>query len=136
VQYIEIPLTIKLRTNEVNYMTYYGLFGLTPGINISARGDVEIDPDPVGISQTDISLKDDNDFNYKYGFFNVSLSVGAGVEYAMTENTAITGGIFFQNGFVNVINDDESTIGGVALEGRDDNNTTLKQFGIRLGVLF
>jgi len=30
VQYIEIPLTMRLRTNEVNYLTYYGQFGLTP----------------------------------------------------------------------------------------------------------
>jgi len=131
VQYIEIPLTIKLRTNEVNYVTYYGLFGLTPGITIKARGDIQFDPDLFGTSETDIDLRNDNDFNYKYQPVNVSLTIGAGMEYAMTENTALTGGLFFQNGFTNVINDDDSGV-----TGSDDNNTRLKQFGVRLGVLF
>ena len=55
----------------------------------------------------------------------MSLTLGAGLEYSMAENTAIMAGIFFQNGFANVIDDDI-----------DDNSSTLKQFGIRLGVLF
>ncbi|HWA07071.1 MAG TPA: porin family protein [Ignavibacteria bacterium] len=131
VQYIDIPLTIKLRTNEVNYVTYYGLFGLTPGIAIRARGDAEFDPDPFGLTTLDFDLRKDNDLNYKYQPVAMSLTLGAGMEYAMTENTALTGGIFFQNGFTNVINDDDSNASGA-----EDNNTRLKQFGIRLGVLF
>ena len=38
-QYIEIPLTVRLRTNEINYISYYGQFGVTPGVCIKARGD-------------------------------------------------------------------------------------------------
>lgn len=121
-QYIEVPLTIKLRTNEVNYMTYYGLFGMTPGINIQARDHIE---DGNGnVLEEDLDIRDQNGTeNYK--LFNVSLTLGAGVEYAMTENTAITGGIFFQNGFTNVFE-----------TAATSENIQLKQFGIRLGVLF
>ena len=42
-QYIEIPLTVRLRTNEINYISYYGQFGVTPGVCIKARGDYSID---------------------------------------------------------------------------------------------
>lgn len=125
VQYIEIPLTIKLRTNEINYITYYGLFGFTPGFNIKARGDFNVDPDPANISVQDINLRDDNMFDVKYNLINLNLTLGVGLEYAMSENTAIIGGLFFQNGFTNVINDKV-----------DDDNAQLKQIGIRLGVLF
>jgi opacity protein-like surface antigen len=104
-QYIEIPLAVKLRTNEVNYMTYYGLFGITPGMNIQARYHLEDGDGNVIIEDDDIRDPTSGD---DYNFFNLSLSVGAGVEYAMTENTAITGGIFFQNGFLNVM-DNSST---------------------------
>lgn len=125
VQYIEIPLTIRLRTNEVNYITYYGQFGVTPGFTIKARGDFSFDPDPLGFSEKDVNIIKDNDFNVKYNPINLSLTLGAGMEYGVSENTAIIAGVFFQNGFTNVIKDEI-----------DDDNARLKQIGIRLGVLF
>ncbi|MFI5170747.1 MAG: porin family protein [Chitinophagales bacterium] len=123
VQYIEVPLTIRLRTNEVNYMTYYGQFGLSPGVCIKARGDVSSNGTLV---EEDINFRDkDNIADAQYQLVNVSLTLGAGLEYSLAENTAVMAGIFFQNGFSNVLDDDI-----------DDNNVFVKQFGIRLGVLF
>ncbi len=122
-QYIEIPLTIRLRTNEVNYMSYYGQFGVTPGVCIKARGDYSVDGELI---YEDINFRDkNNDSGIQYQLFNISLTLGLGMEYAIAENTAIMAGLFFQNGFANVIDDDI-----------DDNFSTLKQIGIRLGVLF
>ncbi len=122
-QYIEIPLTVRLRTNEINYISYYGQFGVTPGICIKARGNYSIDGT---VLYEDINFREtDNESGSQYQMFNVSLTLGAGLEYSMAENTAIMAGIFFQNGFANVIDDDI-----------EDNSSTLKQFGIRLGVLF
>ncbi len=123
VQYIEIPLTMRLRTNEVNYITYYGQFGLTPGFRIKARADYSYDGTVV---DEDLDMTDkDNVSGATYNLMNISLTLGAGAEYALTENTSIMGGIFWQNGFANVLNDDI-----------DDNNSYLKQIGVRLGVLF
>ena len=122
-QYIEIPLTIKLRTNEINYLTYYGLFGLTPGINIKARADVT---DPNGtVIEEDIDLKDKDATSGEYKAFDINLTVGAGAEYAITETTAINVGVFFQNGFTNVFDDPNS-----------DEKILLKQIGIRVAALF
>ena len=122
-QYIEIPLTIRLRTNEVNYFSYYGQFGLTPGICIKSRGDKSIGDIA---SYEDINLRDkDNVTNIQTQLFNVSLTLGIGAEYSIAENTNIIGGIFFQNGFANIIDDYV-----------DDNSAFLKQLGIRVGVLF
>lgn len=123
VQYIEIPLTMRLRTNEVNYITYYGQFGLTPGFRIKARADYYLDG--VAIDE-DLDMTDkDNAAGATYNLINISLTLGAGAEYALTENTSIIGGLFWQNGFANVIDDDV-----------EDNNAYLKQIGVRLGVLF
>src|SRR5712671_6072570 len=38
-KYIELPLTIKMKTNEIGYITYYGQFGFQPGFKISAKQD-------------------------------------------------------------------------------------------------
>ncbi|MEZ5014586.1 MAG: porin family protein [Chitinophagales bacterium] len=123
VQYIEIPLTIRLRTNEVNYISYYGQFGLTPGICIKARGDSYLNGDVV---DEDINFRDKNNTTgSQYQLFDLNLTIGGGLEYSMAENTSIMAGVFFQNGFVNVIDDSE-----------EDNDAFLKQFGIRLAVLF
>ena len=122
-QYIEIPLSIRLRTNEINYFSYYGQFGLTPGFCIKSRGDLFIND--VAFVE-DVNLRDtDNLTGAQYQLFNVSLTLGAGTEYSIAENTSIMAGVFFQNGFANILDDDV-----------DDNNTTLKQLGIRIGVLF
>lgn len=122
-QYIEIPLTIRLRTNEVNYFSYYGQFGLTPGVCIKSRGDLTVND--VALYE-DVNLRDkDNLTDSQYQLFNVSLTLGIGAEYSIAENTNIIGGIFFQNGFANIIDDDV-----------DDNSAFLKQLGIRVGVLF
>ncbi|MCC6599645.1 MAG: outer membrane beta-barrel protein, partial [Crocinitomicaceae bacterium] len=42
-KYIEIPLTLKLRTNEIGYITYWGQFGLGLGFNIRSRADEKVD---------------------------------------------------------------------------------------------
>ena len=121
--YIEIPLSLKLRTNEVNYMRYYGQFGLTPGINIKARYDQE---DANGnLIVDDYNLKEKTATGDKYNLFNVSLTLGLGAEYSLTETTVLTGGLFFQNGFMNVY---ENSV--------TNENIQLKQLGLRLGVLF
>ncbi len=117
-QYIDIPLTVKLKTNEVNYMTYYGLIGVTPSFAIRARGDKVYEPDP------DMKSFENEKIGGDIGFANVSLTVGAGVEYSLSENTSVVGGLYFNNGFINIVQDE------------DDERTTLNQFGIRIGVLF
>jgi hypothetical protein len=40
-QYIEIPITMKLKTNEIGSLTYYVQIGVEPGWNLSAKGSFE-----------------------------------------------------------------------------------------------
>lgn len=37
-QYVEVPLTFKMRTKEIGYTTYYGQFGMGLGLNVRADG--------------------------------------------------------------------------------------------------
>lgn len=81
-QYIEIPVTLKLKTNEIGYITYFGKVGFAPGFNIKAAGD---------FSKSEIFP------------LNLALVVGAGAQYSLGGKTALLAGLTFNNGFMDVI---------------------------------
>jgi hypothetical protein len=118
IQYIEVPLTIRLRTNEIGYITYWGLFGFTPGINVSARMDQE---------STDPAFSDikNEKIGADIGFANLSLTFGGGIEYSVSSSTHLMAGLYYNNGFTNVYSPDDV-----------DDKISLRSLGLRLGVLF
>lgn len=95
IKYIEIPLTLKLRTNEIGYMTYYGQFGLKSGIKFKSTSDY---------SYKDINnvpkVEDVNTASDIF-FINMYLTIGAGVEYSISGNTSLVLGVTYNSGFIN-----------------------------------
>lgn len=113
-QYVEIPLTIKLRTDQMGEIRWYGQFGLSNDFNIGARQDVALD----GRSfKKDISIKKD------INFYRAGLIIGGGVEYDVAGNTSLTAGLTLNNGFTDISDDKD----------RDVRNHYI---GISLGVFF
>ncbi|PKP48123.1 MAG: hypothetical protein CVT95_04745 [Bacteroidetes bacterium HGW-Bacteroidetes-12] len=137
-KYIEIPLSLKLRTNEIGYLTYYGNFGFRTGINYSAKGD--FDYKKQNVSRNDESIKSD------ITFFNMWLIVGIGAEYSISGNTAIMFGLTFNNGFINTLDNKvhELNENGDAVLNLDGTpsfknkkaNATLNYFSLDLGIYF
>jgi hypothetical protein len=76
--YIDIPLTIKMRTNEIGYMRYFGQFGVTPGFNISSKADYESTVTTNGTTTT-VTVEDD-DIKSDIVTLNVSLVISLGAE--------------------------------------------------------
>lgn len=99
-RYLEIPLTLKMHTDEIGYITYYGRFGFSPGINLRARGD---DNFRFADANLDPLTEEDLDIKSQTSFFRLALVVGLGMEYSMGGRTALVGGITFNNGFTNVL---------------------------------
>jgi len=124
-QYIEIPIGIKMQTNEIGYITYWGKVGMLPAFRIRARGEVEL-YDSLGTKTTyeNINLIGNNETPVRSKLLNFSLFVEVGIEYSLSGSTSLVAGILFQNGFPNVIKDD------------DEDKTVLRAPGLRLGVLF
>jgi hypothetical protein len=115
-KYVEIPLTLKLRTNEIGYMTYWFQFGLGLGVNIDARADEEIEflyqltdtgwsagSESEGVVLPERILNDKEPIGSEARTFRTSLIIAAGVEYNLSGSTGIVGGITFNNGFSNVV---------------------------------
>ncbi len=126
IQFIEIPLGFKMRTQEFGYLRYYAEPGITFGIGTQARGAVSgVD----GFSTENENIKKD------INGFNVSWGIGGGVEYGIGENTALIGGIYFQSGFVDVT-DDSAVKGLIPNQTPEDSRGTIKSITIRLGIMF
>jgi opacity protein-like surface antigen len=111
--YLEIPLNLKLRSDQFYRMTYYGQFGLSTMVNIGATA-----------TSTDSKLNGTN-VSEAIGLFNLGLLVGAGAEYDIGGNTALHFGIQYTNGFVDI-----STIKGL------DETTNLNSLRLTLGIMF
>jgi opacity protein-like surface antigen len=105
-QYVEIPLTLKFKTNEIGAITYYLQAGVQPGFNIRARADYSIDFQSSGTTKhedsTDIDIMD------SINAFNLSMIVGGGLEYSLSGNTAFLVGITFSNGLLDVFDDSDA----------------------------
>lgn len=140
IKYIEIPLTLKLRTNEIGYMTYYGQFGLKLGGKFKSTSD---------LTYTDISntptVKDKNTASDIF-FMNTYLVIGAGAEYNITGNTNLMIGLTYNNGFVNQLDKKANVLdaGGDAIINTNgepvmsskDASANLSYFALNIGFFF
>jgi hypothetical protein len=95
-QYIEIPLTLKLKSNPSGPGRFYGQFGLGTGINVSAKKDVT---SALGTTSKDVSISSD------VNVFRLGLIAGAGAEWSIGKNLSGLTGITFNNGFTKTFSD-------------------------------
>jgi hypothetical protein len=144
-QYINIPVGLKMKTNEIGYLTYFGTFGLDVGFKTKATGNdygtpnISITPIPPAIQNANVKHDVSKDVN----FFRLALNLGGGVEYGLSGNTSLIASINYSNGFVNVLksksdqmiqgNTDPASNGqGPAL----NQNARSNYVGLTVGVLF
>ena len=105
-EYIELPLTLKFKTNEIGYLTYYLQAGVAPGINIRAKADVTTSTQVTGYPIIN-SAEDNVDVKDGINNLNLSMILGGGVEYTLSGSTVLLAGITFSNGFMDVADGDE-----------------------------
>ncbi len=104
-RYLEIPLGLKLRTEEMGFMTYYGKFGLGLGFNIRAKADDRI------YREVNSTLQiDDEDISEETRFIKAGLIIGGGLEYSLGGMTSLLAGITFHNGFANILDQDNPAV--------------------------
>lgn len=109
-QYITVPLGLKLKSNQIGYFTYYVNVGLTSQLNIRAKA-----------SSADGSISDDS-IKEEIGLFNLSYHFGGGVEYGLGKDSALLLGVIYHNGF---------------LDATTTNPTVYTRvLSLRLGLLF
>lgn len=104
IKYAEVPLTIKLKTEERDYGRIYGQFGVTAGVRVSARQRTDLPgAEHQSLSGTDL--------------VRLGLQIGTGVEWNLGGNLGLLTGAAYNNGFTRAIrNGGEPKISYVALQ--------------------
>jgi Outer membrane protein beta-barrel domain len=109
--YVEIPVTLKLRTSPIAGMTYWGQFGLGVGYLFKAFSDdysqVISDNHSSGI-YSDLTRTNDvvedlgNEIQDQMNPIRASMIIAAGVEYPISGSTYLMGGITYNGGLLSV----------------------------------
>lgn len=122
-QYLEIPLGLKMRTREFGYVRYFvNIPVFTFGIPIKARAD---------INAPNVMSNGENVFSDIF-FFNMSWGLGGGLEYSLSTETSFIGGVYYQQSFIDLTRDR-----GMKNDGtREDSKGAFGLVSLRLGVLF
>lgn len=129
VQYVEIPVGLKMRTREFGYLRYYFQPELGLGFRTQAVGNVEKSPND---ACEDLNIQEE------VGLLNVFWGVGGGVEYSVSESTSIVAGIATQFGFTDFTKDNDTVIRNASTNETTDEDSkgVMRAVIIRLGVLF
>jgi hypothetical protein len=117
-KYVELPIGIKMKTNEFNRYRYFGQFGLVPGLNLSAKTTTELG----SITESNIESK------AYVTDINMSMMIAVGTEYTISGSTTFLASLEFNNGFVDV------------LSKKNDNDPEFKAISnyvaLNLGIMF
>ncbi|WP_316793301.1 porin family protein [Pedobacter frigoris] len=113
-QYIEVPLTVKLKTTKIGDVRWYGQFGLSNDFKIGAKQDAD--------ANGNMEYRD-QDVSKSIKFYRAGLIIGAGGEFDISGNTSLFGGLTYNNGFTDITDD-------------KDNNVRNHYIGINFGVFF
>ena len=120
-QYLEIPIGLKFKTNEIGLLKYYAQLGLSPMIAIGAKAKSE-KPDDI----------DNEKFLKEVSMFAIGYHIGAGVEYNLSDNTSLLAGLVYTNGFTDVTRNPN----GTKKTTNQKDKTILNGISIKIGVLF
>lgn len=92
-RYVEIPLSIRLKTDQFNRARYWGLFGMSSMLNIQSKG-----------TSNDGTFKKEN-ISDETNIFNLAMNVGIGFDYDLGGSNSASFGLIFQNGLTDVTSD-------------------------------
>ena len=144
--YVELPIAFKLRTNPIGDLPLRAFFHIpmiTPMVGISGRGTINAPKSgDLYTNRTDVFGGDSKGENIysDMNFFQIALGVGAGVEFKPTDDgLRIIGGFYYQAGLLDITK-------RVGLPDPTQPNTTTTEIAnprtgfhninLRLGVIF
>ena len=123
-QFFEIPFGFRMRTKEFGHFRYFfeaPIFRIS--IRTQARGTIE---------GPEIARTEKENIRQQVSALNISYGFGAGVEYSLTGSTSLIGGIYYENNFSDITNDEGRLRNGK----REDSKGTYGLVNFRLGILF
>lgn len=115
IQYLSVPLGLKLQTKQIGYYTFFTDLGLDPKILVGGKADI-----PSLDIKGEIATSELKKINMAYHII-------AGLEYGLGGNTAVVVGLGFENNFLDITKD---------LENQPVDKVSHKLLSFRFGVIF
>lgn len=110
-QYVNIPLGLKLKTNPIGFLSFTSNLGFTPQVNVRGL-----------LKSADNNIENENIIN-EINLFNLGYHIGAGIEYSLGGNSAISASIIYTNGFMDITKREEDAI-------------TMSNVALKIGLMF
>ena len=114
-QYVELPLGLKLSTREIGYSTFFTDFGINPMWQLKATGD------------TSDGLNNKNPIFKEVTRFNVGYHGELGISYSLGNKTSLVFAAYYKNTFLDFTTD---------YLGKPHDNSRINLAGIRVGFGF
>lgn len=138
-QFLEVPLALKLRTDDINGFKFFGQLGISVGFNIGKKADYEV---TYFDTTTKVAIGDRVKLTGGLGSIApimLAMNIGAGAEYPINRKLTAYVGLFFVNGFTPDATDpskyDTETL-GYGTSKFQDGKTRLNNFALRVGLFF
>lgn len=99
-QFIDLPVTVKMKTKEIGSITYFAQTGMNLGFRFAAKADDNGTVILGSVNDVDfkkINIKDD------VSPVRLALNIGGGIEYNLTGTTALLIGANYSAGFTNIL---------------------------------
>ncbi|MBI4947738.1 MAG: outer membrane beta-barrel protein [Bacteroidetes bacterium] len=132
--YYSIPISLKMRTNEIGYMRYF----VEPRLNINIRKKVRADDDVVNWNSTNAVKEENLDITKDMALLKISATLSAGGEYYLSGSTAFVFAIGYDYGLSNAVQKESGNL----LRTKDNVVKPLEQkfnqngIVLSLGILF
>jgi hypothetical protein len=115
IQYLSVPIGLKLQTNQIGYFTIFTDLGIDPKVVIGGKVDIP-----------SLDIKGEKATS-ELRMFNLSYHITGGIEYSIGGNTEMVLGITFDNNFLDITKDNGD---------QPSDKVSHKLFSFRLGVNF
>jgi hypothetical protein len=127
-QYLEIPLTLKMRTNRFGDFAFYGEIGFGVAFNLKAKAKDTFTYYDINTNKN--TREAESDIKDDIALVRGSLIVGAGLEYFIDESTTIITSIVFSNGLNTILTGNTSIDPSVEIRGQ------LYSLQLCIGIMF
>lgn len=132
--YVVLPLYLKMKTNEIGMMTYYGEFGLLSSFRLKSKTTDDVTQYTTNYPK---STLEDIDNTKDMNLFRFQLHIGGGFEYNLSGSTSMFAGIAFNYGFSNVMQKESEYLGTTAAQWTPfKQQATANNVALSVGILF
>lgn len=102
--YVDIPLMLKMSTNQFDKLKYFGQIGFSLGFNIKADAE-----DTFTLDSSEFESEDD--ISSEINLMRGALMLGGGVEYYLDNTTCLVLGVTYSNGITDILKSTNAVTG-------------------------